>query len=397
MVGEGAELAPLALLSGIGDRLVSTDTSVWPDVALANAFVEVRREIDRLEACAGVLLRAVEGRGVPCAEGASSTVAWVQWRTGQRWRPAKASLDAAVACEGLVLTAKAWAQGEISASAAQSICRGVKAGHEAVYAELEATLVGFAGNKNFRELDNLIGYYRKCCDALDDVEPEDRNGVHLSRVGERWALDGDLDALGGECLDRAIKAAVDMHVDEDDPRTAARRRADAIVEIARFFLDHEDLPLEGGEAPRVTLTITWEELRSWLPIKALPSDPADLAALLSTSQKRRLLCDCHLAWIILGPDGQPLDVGREERLCNRWMRRALAHRDRGCRYPGCDRTSNRCQAHHVIPWETGGVTALHNLVLLCPYHHHVVHRQGWTNHFDGITYTVRNQHGRRIE
>jgi hypothetical protein len=78
------------------------------------------------------------------------------------------------------------------------------------------------------------------------------------------------------------------------------------------------------------------------------------------------------------------------------MRRALAKRDRGCRYPGCDRAPNRCQAHHVWAWEHGGPTNLDNLVLLCRYHHKVVHRNGWTNHFDRYTYRIYQPDGTQI-
>jgi len=166
------------------------------------------------------------------------------------------------------------------------------------------------------------------------------------------------------------------------------------VRIWRRFLDLEDLPVEAGEAPHLSLTIAWETIQSWLPC---PTAPADLAAALSKPEIHRLLCDANVARIILGPDSQPLDVGREHRTAPRWLRRAVANRDRGCRYPGCTRHPNRCEAHHVWAWETGGPTAVHNLVLLCSFHHHVVHRTGWTNEFDGITYTIHNQHGTKIE
>src|SRR3954447_17883519 len=270
------------------------ETSLLCDAALAERFIELRAEIDRQEAVAARLLAAVQGRGIPLADGASSTAAWAQWKAGQRWQDAKASLDAGLVCDQLPLTAKAWAQGEISASAAKSICRGMRAGHEDIYPGLEEALVGFAASRNYRELDNLIGHYRKCCDAIDDIEPEDQNGLHLSPYGARWALNADLDALTGELLHKAIMAAIDAPMD-GDTRNNARLRADALREIADFYLAHKDLPLEGGEAPHVTLVITWDQIMSWLPIKALPADPSDLAALLSTSQKQRLLCDANIA------------------------------------------------------------------------------------------------------
>jgi hypothetical protein len=70
-------------------------------------------------------------------------------------------------------------------------------------------------------------------------------------------------------------------------------------------------------------------------------------------------------------------VGREERTFNRAQRRALVHRDGGCRFPGCDRPPSFCEGHHIEHWEDGGLTDLCNLVLLCSYHHHLIHKPGW--------------------
>jgi Domain of unknown function (DUF222) len=205
-------------------------------------------------------------------------------------------------------------------------------------------------------------------------------------------LNGDLDALSGEIAKEALDAATDKPTEGDD-RTPAQRTADALVRIFRRFLDHEDLPFEHGEAPHLSLTITWEMIQSWLPC---PTLPADISAAISKHEIARLLCDANIGRIILGPDGQPLDVGRELRTASRAIRRAIAHRDHGCRYPGCHRRPNRCEAHHVWAWENGGPTSVGNLVLLCSFHHHVVHRKGWANTFDGTTYTVTDANGRLV-
>ena len=55
--------------------------------------------------------------------------------------------------------------------------------------------------------------------------------------------------------------------------------------------------------------------------------------------------------------------------------RALASRDRGCRFPGCPAT-HRLHGHHIRHWAEGGETSLDNLVLLCPTHHRLVHEGG---------------------
>jgi hypothetical protein len=375
------------------DDLASSDVSLWPDAAISETYVALRHDIDRREAVAAKLLAGLHGRQVPLGDGASSTPAWVQWRTGQRAGEAKASLEAGRACEHLPLTAKAWAQGEISASAARTICKGIKTGHESLYADLESQLVDFAAAHEYRDLDGVIRYYRRCADAIDDVAPEEKNDLRLSQVLDRWVLNGDLDALSGEIVKTALDAATDPPT-EHDTRTPSRRLADALVRIARSFLDHEDLPFEAGEAPHLNLTFSWETIQSFLPC---PTHPADLSAALSKHEISRLLCDANVARVVLGPDGQPLDVGREHRTAPKWMRRAIAVRDRGCRFPGCQRRPNRCEAHHVWAWEDGGPTAIRNLVLLCSFHHHVVHRPGWTNTFDGTTYTIINARGIQIE
>jgi hypothetical protein len=378
------------------DQLVGLeDLSGLTDAGVADMFCEARREIDRLESLAARALACVEGRGIPYSQGATSVAAWAQWHTGQRWAEAKASFDAGIACEQLTLTAKAWADGDISASVARSICRGMQKGHEDVYGEIEEILVFFAAERNLCDLDGLIRHYVKCCDELDDREPSDKNGAHLSPVGNRWILEADLDAKGGAIVQKGLSAALDTPSEGDD-RSPAKLRGDAVVRVFQSFLDHEVLGLEGGERPHVTLTITWDEIMSWLPIRALPNDPSDLAAFLTRADKAQILCDCNIARIVLGPDSQPLDVGREHRTAPLYLRRAIAQRDRHCRFPGCDRKSSWCEAHHVIPWWQDGPTNINNLVLLCPFHHHVVHRQGWTNTFDGTTYTVRNQHGTRL-
>ena len=69
-----------------------------------------------------------------------------------------------------------------------------------------------------------------------------------------------------------------------------------------------------------------------------------------------------------------LDVGRRRRLVTPDQRRALTVRDRGCRAGDCTTPAWRCDAHHIHTWLDGGSTSLDNLVLLCSFHHHLIHR-----------------------
>jgi len=91
-----------------------------------------------------------------------------------------------------------------------------------------------------------------------------------------------------------------------------------------------------------------------------------------------LLCDPVITALIVDRLGVPLNMGRQVRLANRRQRRALAKRDGGCIFPGCDCPVGWCDAHHVTWWDNDGPTDIFNLALLCRYHHGVTHRRGWT-------------------
>lgn len=377
-------------LNAAVERLVANDVECMVDPAVRAEYIELSREVDRLLHRQALLLATLHRRGIPFENGAASTAAWAQANTGQRVGEARASLEAGIACETLPLTAKAWAQGEISASAARAICEGRPAGHDDAYAEVEETLVGYAADRNWRDLRVTIAHCRRCADALDDREPADRNGVHLSKTTDRWALTGDLDDLAGETADEALRAAMGKP-SEDDSRSPARRRADALVEICRYYLDHGDLPMEGGEAPHIAVGVPWEAVRDNLATSKLPNlfGPS-----LSPAQLAEMLCDCKLGRVVFGPDSQPLDVGREHRTAPRYLRRAIVARDKGCRFPGCGRRPRWCKVHHVDPWDPDGETKISNCLLLCGFHHGVIHRRrGWKDSFDGITYTVTKPNG----
>jgi hypothetical protein len=95
---------------------------------------------------------------------------------------------------------------------------------------------------------------------------------------------------------------------------------------------------------------------------------------------------------------QPLDIGTPTPQIPPHLRRAVITRDQHCTFPGCHQPPAHCQAHHLIPRAKGGPTALHNLTLLCRFHHLIViHRWGWTltRHPNGTT-TATSPHGRTL-
>ncbi|SDR92498.1 protein of unknown function [Actinopolymorpha singaporensis] len=99
---------------------------------------------------------------------------------------------------------------------------------------------------------------------------------------------------------------------------------------------------------------------------------------ISVATVRRLACEADLIPVVLGGDGQVLDLGRSDRFFKEHQRRALAIRDgHHCNFPGCQIPEPRCVTHHMTAWDHGGPTDLANGVLLCRHHHVTVHHKGW--------------------
>jgi len=93
---------------------------------------------------------------------------------------------------------------------------------------------------------------------------------------------------------------------------------------------------------------------------------------------RRLACDSSVSTVCVGPDGEPIGLGRTRRTVNARLWKLLVLRDCGCRFPGCGAPVSWTDAHHIRAWFDGGPTEMSNLVLLCRRHHRRVHEDGWS-------------------
>ncbi len=110
--------------------------------------------------------------------------------------------------------------------------------------------------------------------------------------------------------------------------------------------------------------------------KAAPGE-IHWGGLISPAAARRIACCASIQRVVLNPAGAVLDVGRDYRTATPAQFAALIARDRGCAFPGCTRPASWGIAHHILHWADGGETNLDNLVLLCTWHHTVVHHHGW--------------------
>ena len=95
------------------------------------------------------------------------------------------------------------------------------------------------------------------------------------------------------------------------------------------------------------------------------------------STARRLCCDANVFPVVLGGDGEVLDVGQSVRTATPAQRKALRAMHRTCAHPGCRTIVDDCKMHHIEFFRNGGRTSVNNLLPLCEKHHHLVHEGGW--------------------
>ena len=163
---------------------------------------------------------------------------------------------------------------------------------------------------------------------------------------------------------------------QKDERTPAQRRADGMADIVEKVLRTDVLPKQRGNRAHLLVTITEKNLRTGRGFGTTGSGEDLTAAAI-----KRIACDAKITPIYVDGNGVPLAVGRTRRTVTPAQWAALVIRDRGCIVPGCDRPPNWCEGHHRIPWEEGGPTDLDNTLLLCGYHHDVVHQGEWAVEF----------------
>ena len=183
----------------------------------------------------------------------------------------------------------------------------------------------------------------------------------------RAYLRGSFDAEGHQLIATGLRLA-----DTDDrDLTPAERRGQAMLDVFRHYLDHQDVKIGKRHRPHLNIVIRESDLARGLPGRTLHGNP------LPGLVVRKIACDANIHRVITDGASSILDYGRATRTIPPAVYTSLVLRDLGCRFPGCDRPSEWCEGHHIHHWEDGGSTDLSNLVLLCSKHHHVIHTRGW--------------------
>ena len=294
--------------------------------------------------------------------------------------------------------AAAVAAGELSLDAADAICAIERP-------ELEAQLIADAGSL---PPDRLAAHARRLRDDADRDGIAERERTLRDRRYLRLVPQPDgmtrlsvlLDPESAAIVTAAVDAATsprrgvrfvdsaDRRRDEAvalDDRSLGQLAADALVELVRIGSLAGSEEVLGAHRPSVRVHVTAADLDR----RAGSGELEGQSAPVSLATVERFACATGLVPIRFDDDGQPLDVGRDQRLFTARQRIALAARDGGCRFPGCERPPSWCEAHHIEHWyRDEGRTDVADGVLLCRHHHLLVHDNGWRVARDGARYSV---------
>ncbi len=359
------------------DELRLAEPAHLPAEELAGSLIELTEQISALQAERLRRLRVFRARGLHELDGHTSAVAWLKDRCRLAGGEAAQLVHLARQLHEMPLTAAALADGVIGLPAVRLLARAASA-HPEVFAEHEKTLVDAARSLSARGFTAAVAYWRQALDWDESLREEqamfERRRLHVSEtIGGLVRIDGDLDRESGEVVMTALRSIEDPQARSGDERTPPQRRADALVEICRSWLDGGRAPGSGVARPHLSVIVDLEALERRGPGRS----ETTRGTVLHPEAVRRLACDASVSRIVTDAESQPLDVGRTTRVIPAALRRALVVRDGGCIHEGCDRPPEWCDAHHIQHWADGGPTSLENLRLLCRRHHRIAHESEW--------------------
>jgi hypothetical protein len=217
--------------------------------------------------------------------------------------------------------------------------------------------------------------------------PEIDGSIELS--GNLPVADGRrLERLVQTVADRAYRAAKDNADRQSLGQTPQQRLADALVTIVTAAEAAErgesSLVSIPAGAAQISVLMSARDLLDRANARGVLADGTEL----SPGDLRRLACSADLVPVVLGTGSTILDLGRTYRLAPSHLRHALGLRDGGCAFPGCTAPIWHCEAHHILPWQEGGLTDLGNLVALCKVHHTLIEPALAVRRADGILEAV---------
>ncbi len=352
---------------------------------LGDEIAELSAHLDAATARLLDLIREFDARG-GWSNGFRSCAHWLSWRAGLSPGAAREHVRVARALGTLPRLAQALARGELSYAKVRELTR-------VATPETEERLLAVGRVGTAEHVERIVRGWRRVdrkAEAREAARQHAGRALHVYQDEDGMVrIRGRLTPEVGALLVKALAAAREKlyqdaranngdtgrgDVSAETP-TMEQQQADALALLAESALHHGIDPGAPGERYQVVVHVD-------AAVLADPDQPGQsvledgLRVPAGTSQ--RLACDASRVVMQHDEEGRLLEVGARTRTIPPALRRALQHRDRGCRFPGCGVRFG--QGHHIRHWAQGGPTTLSNLALLCRRHHRAVHEEGYQVH-----------------
>jgi len=346
---------------------------------LGDEIAELSAHLDAATAHLLDLIREFDERG-GWNTGFLSCAAWLSWRVGLEPGAARERIRVARALGTLPRLAQALARGELSYSKVRALTR-------VATTETEERLLAVGRAGTAEHVERIVRGWRRVdrkAEAEETMRRHRSRALHVYQDDEDGmaVIRGRLEPEVGAVLIQALAAAREelyqrarARQAEDVPAgtpTMAQQQADALGLLAETALHHGIDPGAPGERYQVVVHVDAQVLAD---ADAPGQSVLEGGASIPVDTSQRLACDATRVVMRHDADGRITEVGARTRTIPPALRRALQHRDRGCRFPGCGRSFG--QGHHIRHWAHGGPTTLSNLALLCRRHHRAVHEEGY--------------------
>jgi hypothetical protein len=334
--------------------------------ALARFAAELLAWWPRLDAARLRVLAAVEARQAFRVDGARDAASWVAAASGERRGAARRDVELASTLTAMPAVARRLADGSLSTAKVRELARAASA-DDTEQERLATAAVALSAEQVAHEVDRW--------QLEHDTAPAPvKETLRITPRAGGGRVEAELDAEGLEWVQVAVDAAAERLGLRDLPWD--QRRARGLVGACRYFLEHVDVPATRVGRPTVVVTVDLETLGAATGGAAR----LDSGAYVSGEVARRLACDAGVVRMLTDAESMPLDLGRKTRVPSPAQCRAVIHRDRHCRYEGCEAPPWACEVHHLVFWgPDGGRTDLAGLALICWHHHGLTHRQSTTH------------------
>ncbi len=309
-------------------------------------------------------LAALEEREAWLDDGARDMAHWVSMQLGVSYWKASRWLAAGVALRDLPETERAFESGDLSIAKVVELTRLATPSRE-------RGLIAWAERVS-------SGAIRRRADLENRIERHEVQDAEESRAvswwyfdeGRRFALEAELPASAGAKVARALDrlaGELPQMPDGDPASLVEQRRADALV-----LLCGGAKATATDDADRTTIVIHTKAT----PDGSIANGQTEGGGVVPSRSLERLLCNARVQVVEEDEAGNALALGRLTRIPSGWMARQVRYRDQECRFPGCG-ARRFTEAHHIVWWSKGGRTDLENLLLICSFHHKLVHEHGW--------------------